>query len=246
MRTTIIQIGAVCAILICAVAQLWAEPCADAKKIVDETIAVPPKAGTDERLQSALKDCPGNPFTFHLIGDYYNNWWKKELNSEKRASYNYLATEYYAKGIKLGKGKDFDAMRKKLAALESGTEDITEVGIRSIKPGARLNIRVFFEFNSSALSKDAQEELDVLGRYLGDVKSSRIVLEGHTDMVGGEQYNMALSKQRAESAKTYLVKTFGVTPQSIETHGYGFERLADVDDPYNAKNRRVRVRKLPN
>ena len=130
--------------------------------------------------------------------------------------------------------------------LESGTEDITEVGIRSIKPGARLNIRVFFEFNSSVLSKDAQEELDVLGRYLGDVKSSRIVLEGHTDMVGGEPYNMVLSKQRAQSAKEYLVKKFGVTPESIEIHGYGFERLADVDDPYNAKNRRVRVRKLSN
>jgi outer membrane protein OmpA-like peptidoglycan-associated protein len=246
MRTSFIRIGAACALLIGSAVPLWAEPCADARKTVDETIAVPPKAGTDERLQSALKECPSNPTLYNAIGDYYNNWWKKEFNPEKRASYNYLATEYYAKGIKLGKGKDFETMRRKLAALESGTEDITEVGIRSIKPGARLNIRVFFEFNSSALSKDAQEELDVLGRYLGDVKSSRIVLEGHTDMVGGEQYNMALSKQRAASAKEYLVKKFGVTPESIETRGFGFERLADVDDPYNAKNRRVRVRKLSN
>lgn len=246
MRTIMIRIGVVCLILIGSVTPLWAEPCADARKMVDETIALSPKAGTEEKLQSALKECPSSLTLYHLIGDYYNNWWKKEINPEKQATYNYLATEYYAKGIKLGKGKDIEAMRKKLALLESGTEDITEVGIRSIKPGARLNIRVFFEFNSSVLSKGAQEELDVLGRYLGDVKSSRIVLEGHTDMVGGEPYNMVLSRQRAQSAKEYLVKKFGVTPESIEIHGYGFERLADVDDPYNAKNRRVRIRKLTN
>jgi outer membrane protein OmpA-like peptidoglycan-associated protein len=246
MRTAIIQFGAACAILICSAVPLLAEPCADARKTVDETIAVAPKADTEEKIQSALKMCPGNASFYNVIGDYYNAWLKKEINPEKQASYNFLATEYYAKGIKLGKGKDYEAMRRKLAALESSTEDITEVGIRSIKPGARLNIRVYFEFNSSELSKEAQEELDVLGRYLGDAKSSHIVLEGHTDMVGGEQYNLELSKKRAQSAKEYLVKKFGVGSASIETQGYGFERLADVDDPYSAKNRRVRVRKLSN
>jgi len=246
MKPTMLCVVMAAAIVFCGVVSLWADTCTDVKRKVDEAVALPPNLDTDGKLQSALKECPNNPTLYHLIGDYYDNWRKRDINPEKQATYNYLATEYYAKGIKLGKGKDFDAMRRKLAALESGTEDITEVGIRSIKPGARLNIRVFFEFNSSALSKDAQDELDVLGRYLGDAKSSRIVLEGHTDMVGGEQYNMELSKQRAESAKAYLVKKFGVTPEIIETHGYGFERLADVDDPFSAKNRRVRVRKLAN
>jgi outer membrane protein OmpA-like peptidoglycan-associated protein len=244
MKTIMIRVSVAALILLWSVAPSWAETCADAKKKIEEAIAMPPEASTEGKFQSALKECPGNPTLYDLIGDYYNNWWKKEIDPEKQAHHNYLATEYYAKGIKLGKGKDIEAMRKKLAVLESTTEDITEVRIRSIKPGARLNIRVFFEFNSSELSKEAQGELDVLGRYLGGAKTSRIVLEGHTDMVGTENYNMALSKQRADGAKEYLVRKFGITPESIETHGYGFERLANVDDPYNARNRRVRVRKL--
>jgi outer membrane protein OmpA-like peptidoglycan-associated protein len=244
MNTIMIRASVAALILLWSVAPSWAATCTDEKKMVDEAMAGPPEASTETKFQSALKGCPGDLTFYQLIGDYYNNWRKKEIDPEKQAHHNYLATEYYAKGIKLGKGKDIEAMRKKLAVLESSTEDITGVRIRSIKPGARLNIRVFFEFNSAQLSKDAQGELDVLGKYLGDAKSSRIVLEGHTDMVGSEIYNMALSKQRAESAKEYLVKRFGITPESVETHGYGFERLANVDDPYNAKNRRVRVRKL--
>jgi outer membrane protein OmpA-like peptidoglycan-associated protein len=64
-------------------------------------------------------------------------------------------------------------------------------------------------------------------------------------MAGAEAYNMMLSVQRAESARNYLVREFNITPDIIETHGYGFDRLADVVDPYSSKNRRVRVRKLP-
>jgi outer membrane protein OmpA-like peptidoglycan-associated protein len=246
MKSTKLSVAMAAAVVLYGAVSLWADTCTDAKKRIDEAVALPPNLDTDKNLQSALKECPYNPAFYHLIGDYYNNWWKRDINPERQAQYNYLATEYYAKGIKMSKGKDNDTMRRKLAVLESGTQAITEVGIRSIRPGARLNIRVFFEFNSADLSKDAQDELDILGRYLGDAKSSRIVLEGHTDMVGGEEFNMALSKHRAESAKAYLIKKFRVTPEGIETQGYGFERLADVDDPYSAKNRRVRVRKLPN
>jgi outer membrane protein OmpA-like peptidoglycan-associated protein len=179
------------------------------------------------------------------MGDYYDHWSKHDINPEKQAYYNYLATEHYAKGIKFGQGDEKRKMQLKLAALESGTEDITPVGIRSIKPYARLNIRVLFEFNSSELTAGGQEQLDVLGQYLAEGNSSRIILEGHTDMAGAEDYNMMLSVERAKSAKNYLVSQFNLSPEIIEIHGYGFERLADVVDPFGSKNRRVRVRKLP-
>jgi outer membrane protein OmpA-like peptidoglycan-associated protein len=244
MRTVMIRIVVAAVILLWSGVSSWAQDCTAARKMVAEAMVGPPEVSTDAKFQAALKECPADLELYNMIGDYYNNWWKKEIDPAKQANHNYLATEYYAKGIKVGKGKDVEGLRRKLAVLESGTEDITEVGIRSIKPGARLNVRVFFEFDSAKLSKNAQEELDVLGKYLGSAASSRIVLEGHTDMTGSEAYNMTLSKERAESAKEYLVSKFGIAPESIETHGYGFERLADVDDPYSAKNRRVRVRKL--
>lgn len=222
-----------------------ADNCADARKLVDVAIATPPAARTEAQFQEALKQCPKDPTLYHAIGDYYDHWWRHDINPEKQAYYNYLATEYYAKGIKSGKSDEVKAMKFKLAALESNSEDITAVGIRSIKPYARLNIRVLFEFNSSELTAGGQKQLDVLGQYLAEGNSSRIILEGHTDMAGTERYNRMLSVQRAQSAKQYLVGKFNLSPEIIEIQGYGFDRLADVVDPYNAKNRRVRVRKLP-
>jgi outer membrane protein OmpA-like peptidoglycan-associated protein len=223
----------------------FADNCTVALERVEMTIATPPSMNTEEQFQSALKQCPDKPRLYLLIGDYYDHWRKYDISPEKQAYYNYLATEYYAKGIKSGKGDEIKSMKFKLAALESGAEEITEVGIRSVKPYVRLNIRVFFEFNSKELTSGGQEQLDVLGKYMVEANSSRIILEGHTDMAGSEDYNIALSFQRAESAKQYLVENYNIDPDIIETQGYGFGRLADVVDPYNAKNRRVRVRKLP-
>ena len=219
--------------------------CSDAHKTITQAITRPPATGTEEPIAHALAQCPNSPQLFLRVGDYYNQWSRKAALAKDQARFNYLATEYYAKGIKAGKGDEVKQLRYRLAALESDTSEITPAGIRSIQPGTRLNIRVMFAFNSAELTSGAQEKLDVLGNYLQNDHSSRIVLEGHTDMAGAEAYNARLSFQRAESAKQYLVENYSITPEMIETHGYGFDRLADVDDPLSQKNRRVRVRKLP-
>jgi outer membrane protein OmpA-like peptidoglycan-associated protein len=222
-----------------------ADNCTEARQIVDEAIKIPPATKTEAVFKAALRQCPNHPKLYDLIGDYYNHWWQHDINPQHRARYNYLATEYYADGIKSGKGKEVKEMQYKLAALENSTKDISPVGIRSIRPGIRLNVKVYFNFNSAKLTPGAQKELDILGHYLTEDNASRIVLEGHTDMSGPEAYNKTLSVDRAKSAKQYLVRKFDIPPQNIEVKGYGFERLADVDNPYSAKNRRVRVRKLP-
>lgn len=223
----------------------FADNCTVALKSAGEITATPPSVNTEEQFQGALKQCSDEPKLYLLIGEYYDHWSKNDIDPEKQSYYNYLATEYYANGIKSGKGDDIQKMKFKLAALESGTEDITEVRIRSIKPYARLNVRILFEFNSKELTAGGQEQLDILGRYLVEENSSKIILEGHTDMAGSEDYNMALSFQRSDSAKEYLLGNFKIDPELIEIRGYGYERLADVVDPYSAKNRRVRVRKMP-
>ena len=232
-------------VIFCWFSSSHADTCTNANNLVSATIANPPNTSTEVTFQKALMQCPKKPSLYLMIGDYYNHWWKNDINPENQAYFNYQATEYYAKGIKSGKGDEVDQMKHKLAALESGTEDITEIGIRSIKPYARLNIKVFFELNSSELSARAQEQLDILGQYLAESNSSMIILEGHTDMSGSEEYNMQLSNLRAESAKEYLIRKYNVSSDIIDTQGYGFDRLADVVDPYSGKNRRVRVRKLP-
>jgi outer membrane protein OmpA-like peptidoglycan-associated protein len=223
-----------------------ADNCSNAQQRVEDALTQPPATGTEDVFRQAFGQCPNHPRLYLLVGDYYNEWSKKAALAEDQAMFNYLATEYYAKGIKSGQGEEVQALKYKLAALESDTEEITSVGIRSIKPGARLNIKVLFEFGSAELTAGAQDQLDLLGEYLAEGDASRFILEGHTDMAGTEDYNLMLSQERAESAKQYLIREFNVAPDSIQTQGYGFDRLADVDDPYSAINRRVRVRKLPN
>lgn len=245
MNKTIFYVVIVSMIGILSATISLADNCTTAQQIVEVAAKSPPAEGTEDQFQMAINQCPAEPELYHMIGNYYDHWSKNDINPENQAFYNYLATEYYAKGIKSGRGDGVKKMKFKLAALESGTEEITAVGIRSIKPYARLNIRVLFEFNSSELTSGGQEQLDVLGQYLAEGNSSRIILEGHTDMAGAEAYNKTLSVQRAESAKQYLVQNFNLSPEIIEIQGYGFDRLADVVDPYSAKNRRVRVRKLP-
>lgn len=244
MKALIIRIMVVTAICTLVANASLADNCTDAIKAIEKVTSSPPNASTEEKIKMALNQCPGNIKSYDLVGRYYEHWWKNDINPEKRAYFNYLATEYYAQGIKACKEDDVQSLRLKLASLESNTEDITEVGIRSIKPYARLNIRVLFEFNSAKLTKGAQDQLDILGKYLAEDNLSRIILEGHTDQAGTEEYNIRLSVERAASAKQYIVSKFNLSPETIEIQGYGFERLADVDNPYGQKNRRVRVRKL--
>ena len=68
-----------------------------------------------------------------------------------------------------------------------------------------------------------------------------VEIEGHTDNVGSEAYNLDLSKRRAESVKNYLVENLGIDPARLSAAGYGFSRpIADNNTREGrAQNRRV-------
>jgi len=107
-----------------------------------------------------------------------------------------------------------------------------------------LSLKINFDLDSYELTQTAHEHLYELGEELASDESTRISLQGHTDMYGPASYNDELSIRRAESAKNYLVDTFKISPERIVTLGFGFERLADKDDPYGPVNRRVEVLKI--
>ena len=66
-------------------------------------------------------------------------------------------------------------------------------------------------------------------------------LEGHTDSIGTDEYNMALSRRRAESVKKYLVEKFSIDETRISTLGYGESKPAasNETDEGRQNNRRV-------
>jgi len=83
----------------------------------------------------------------------------------------------------------------------------------------RLN-NIFFEFGKYKLTRSSRAELDRLVQFLKVHSELEIVIEGHTDNIGTEDDNMALSKNRAMAVKRYLVGK-GIDPGRLEAEGYG-------------------------
>lgn len=101
--------------------------------------------------------------------------------------------------------------------------------------------RMFFDYDSSAISEDAKKILDTQALWLKSDTSVKITIEGHCDEKGTREYNIALGDRRASAAKDYLVKTGGVDASRIKTISYGKERLAyfGTDEATVSKNRRA-------
>jgi len=79
-----------------------------------------------------------------------------------------------------------------------------------------------FAFDRYALTPAARSRLDqdVIGKLAGCASIEAVVIEGHADRVGSQQYNQKLSERRAESVKSYLVSK-GVDRNKVETIGMG-------------------------
>ena len=100
----------------------------------------------------------------------------------------------------------------------------------------------YFAFDSSILSMDDKENLDQVAARLKANPNENVRISGYTDDVGPADYNMTLSKQRAQSAAKYL-ESLGIPSHRIKTVGYGATRFADQNATQagRAKNRRVEV-----
>lgn len=109
-----------------------------------------------------------------------------------------------------------------------------------------INVRVLFEFASSRLASDAKALLDNIGAAFvsKELAPYKFSIAGHTDALGSDTYNLALSTRRAEAVKAYLVARFAIAPDRLISVGYGERRLLLADDPTNAANRRVQITNL--
>ncbi len=81
----------------------------------------------------------------------------------------------------------------------------------------------FFEFDKSVIRPDAREALDENIRVLDANPGARVVIEGHADERGTNEYNLALGERRANAVRDYLMAG-GIDPERISTISYGEER----------------------
>lgn len=121
------------------------------------------------------------------------------------------------------------------ASISTGdiTAEVEQVGLKTVHfDFDRYNIR---EGDKAILKRNAQ--------WLKNNSGVRIVIEGHADERGENEYNLALGEKRATSVKGYL-QALGVSPSRLDTISYGEERPADPghDESAWSRNRRAEFR----
>jgi OOP family OmpA-OmpF porin len=145
------------------------------------------------------------------------------------------------------------------APSESDNGDVdVQVGTRSLlvtstkspsaaalapKKKASASLLITFETNSAALTPRSMEQLDVVAAALKNdrLKDFSFVVEGHADARGNPEANMALSLERAESVRSYLVTSQNVPESKLRAVGKGDTEPMNAKDLAAPENRRVTI-----
>lgn len=121
--------------------------------------------------------------------------------------------------------------------------DIDAVG--AIGSALRISLKssVLFDFDKSTLKPEAKKELHDAALKIKEYSNARIVIEGHTDNFGTEEYNRELSMKRAAAVKDYFISQEGMERFEIGSYGFGESRPIASNDTGEgrAENRRVEI-----
>ncbi len=101
---------------------------------------------------------------------------------------------------------------------------------------------IIFAFNSAMLQPGGEMTVSRIAKYLNDYPNRSVLIEGFTDNIGSEEYNVKLSKQRAESVQQALIR-HGVSPRRINTVGLGeaYPVAPNTTEAGRQQNRRVEI-----
>jgi outer membrane protein W/outer membrane protein OmpA-like peptidoglycan-associated protein len=100
-------------------------------------------------------------------------------------------------------------------------------------------LKLLFDFDSAELRPESITELERVVTFMGDVPFAKAMVEGHTDSVGTEAYNQALSDRRAKAVFDYLTSR-GVDPARLSSIGHG--ELKPIADNATAEGRQLNRR----
>ena len=135
-------------------------------------------------------------------------------------------------------GRRMDKQEQELRQIE---------GVEVTRPSegeiaVRLTSDILFDLNSSALRPESQTTLNELATNFRQYPDNKVIVEGHTDSSGSDDYNQKLSEKRAGNVADYLID-HGVAAGAITVYGYGEVRpKASNDTPEGRQlNRRVEI-----
>jgi outer membrane protein OmpA-like peptidoglycan-associated protein len=115
---------------------------------------------------------------------------------------------------------------------------------KAVRKDEKIEIleKVYFEYDKAVIKEESYGVLDSVALILRtNPEIETVEIEGHTDNVGGEDYNKQLSESRAEAVKSYLVEEGDIAAERLEATGYGASQplVPNNSDENRSKNRRV-------
>ena len=122
-------------------------------------------------------------------------------------------------------------------------EVVRNVSLQRVEIGKSISLQnIFFDYKKTNIISDSEVELNRIVKLMKKYISLRIEVQGHTDNVGGKEYNQNLSLRRAESVMHYIVSK-GIAKSRISASGFGFSRPLSTNDTEKGrkKNRRSEI-----
>jgi OOP family OmpA-OmpF porin len=102
---------------------------------------------------------------------------------------------------------------------------------------------ILYDFDRYDIRPEFNQELDELGKFLQSKPDTYAVIDGHTDNIGTEEYNLGLSRRRAESVAGYLINNHNISSDRVVVLWYGMTNpvASNATPEGRALNRRVEI-----
>ena len=160
----------------------------------------------------------------------------------------------FGQAEKVLKGREIDESTL-VYALTPAEKPILTRSIRISREGqqasvpakqAAASLLITFETDSAQLTPKAKQSLETVARALksDQLANFKFSIEGHADPRGGEELNLRLSQERAESVVSYLADDQKIDRNRLQAVGKGQSELLNVADPSAPENRRVTIKTL--
>lgn len=204
------------------------------------------KAGFETLLACDVDQCGGIPFSEALDGLPIPAMWVDGFN------YRYTSTrkaedgrETYAAVLVSSNNNQIYAMLvvTQVGEIANKMVDAAAMAKGLGEKGHIALYGIYFDTDKAVVKPESKPTLEEIAKLLGGQPKLNVVIVGHTDSQGTYDYNMSLSKRRAEAVAAALVQAYRIAPARLRTAGVGF--LAPVgsnaSDDGRALNRRVEL-----
>jgi OmpA-OmpF porin, OOP family len=139
-----------------------------------------------------------------------------------------------------------NALCPPVPATQAAVEEAPLAAIAAAEPTADrmkycVSLDIEFDINKSDIRAQYNEEVAKVGDFMKNNPTTTAVIEGYSDQVGTDEYNLQLSQQRAESVVKSLETNFGIAPERLTAKGYGKASpiATNATDAGKQKNRRI-------